>query len=85
MEIVFKETFQKDFKKLPPKIQDLFFKLSSILAQDHFHPALHTKPLSGKWNNFLSFRLTRNYRCILRIDRNTLTLYFIAHRKEAYR
>ncbi len=85
MEIAFKPTFQQDFRRLPPKIQDLFRKFVPFLKENSFHPLLHTKPLAGAWYSFFSFRLTKHYRCIFRREGETIVLYFISHRKDVYR
>ena len=84
MQIFYKSTFQKDFVKLPEKIQAIFYQRLEFLKENIFHPYLHAKRLSGKWQGFYSFRLTRNYRCIFSKEQNLITLYFISHRKNIY-
>ena len=84
-DILIKSTFKKDFEKLPAGMQELFYKYVPYLQENIFHPYLHTKPLSGKWEHFYSFRLTRNYRCIFSYDETNVTLHLISHRKDVYR
>ncbi len=49
-------------------------------------PKLHSKPLVGKLKGFYSFRITRNWRVIFSfLDRETIFLIDVAHRKDIYR
>jgi len=70
---------------MPVEIQGRLAELIHFLAEDAFHPYLHTKPLREKWRGYYSFRITRNYRCIFGIDKNIIILHTIDHRKDAYR
>jgi addiction module RelE/StbE family toxin len=80
-------TFQKRFaKELPDKQQEKCVRLIEILAQDPFSPRLHTKSLSGKLAGIYSFRISREYRVLFRIDApDVVTLVDVGHRKNIYR
>ena len=87
MEIVYSNEFIKRFNKLPENIQDKFENLESVLKIDPFYPSLHTKSLKGRFKNFYSFRVTRNYRVIFEFDgrRQEIFLHTIQTRQSVYK
>ncbi len=85
-ELVFSKKFVHATKLLPPVIQERLAKQLEILEVNPFGSRLHTKRLSGKLDERLSFRITRAWRVIFEfIAPNTVHLLDASHRKDAYR
>jgi mRNA-degrading endonuclease RelE of RelBE toxin-antitoxin system len=79
-------TYKKNSASLPKKEQFLLISLEKLLQTDLFDSHLHTKKLEGFDNDKVySFRITRVYRGIFRIQDDTVVLFAIGHRKEIYR
>ena len=60
MQIVYAKEFQKQFKKLPHEIQNLFQKQELIFRENWRDPRLQVKKLKDHPLPF-SFRITRGY------------------------
>lgn len=85
MKIFYAKTFIKEIKRLPEDIQVALLFQEDILKSNWRDPRLHTKKLHGKPIAF-SFRITRSYRVLFYFRAfDELTLFAIAHRKDAYR
>jgi mRNA-degrading endonuclease RelE of RelBE toxin-antitoxin system len=61
MRIVFSKTFEKDYKKLPTKIQKLLDEQLLMLLEDLSYPSLRIKKMQGH-NSIWEGRITQNYR-----------------------
>lgn len=86
MKIIYGPSFLKSAKRLPTKIQTKLDYLTILLAENLYHPLLHTKPLSGNLSGFYSFRITRDWRVIFNfLDPETIQLLRVANRKDIYR
>lgn len=85
MNIVYTKRMKDDVKRLPTNIQDRLKTLIPFLEQDVQHSYLHTKLLKEPWKDCLSFRITRNYRCIFQVTRDQIILLTVDHRKDVYR
>ena len=86
LKIVYGDRFLKSAKRLPTEIRHKLAKLLEFLAENPFHPLLHTKHLTGELSGFLSFRITRDHRVIFQfLDEQTIQLIKAADRKDIYR
>ena len=84
--ISYHQRFIKDFRKLPKRIQLLVADLEEIFRVNPFDSRLHTKKLSGKLQQFYSFRATREWRVIFEFtEKNTALFLAIMNRKDIYR
>jgi mRNA-degrading endonuclease RelE of RelBE toxin-antitoxin system len=84
--IGYSKQFLKSAKKLPPKQQEKLAVFIQELSQNPFHPSLHTKRLTTPLKGLLSFRITREWRCIFQfITPTRIQLLRVAHRKDIYR
>lgn len=85
-QLIFGSHFLHSAKKLD---KDLRSKLKiglDILLKDPFYPTLHTKPLTGRFSHYYSFRLGRDYRVTFRFSHSSaIHLIDIGHRKDIYR
>lgn len=85
MRILYTNEFRKEFVSLPASIQSLYRRQESLLVMNPFDQRLHVKPLQG-YDGVFSFRITRRYRVLFRIDQNTIIICLsIGHRKDVYR
>jgi mRNA-degrading endonuclease RelE of RelBE toxin-antitoxin system len=79
------KNYLKSAKSLEKKDQSLLKKQEKLLEKDIFDPKLHTKKLKGFPGDLVySFRITRVYRGIFRLDGDRVILFAIGHRKEIY-
>lgn len=86
MRLVYDKTFLKAASLLPASQRRKLAILLERFSEDPFNPLLHTKPLSGTFSGFFSFRITRDWRVMFQfIDADTIRLLDVAHRKDVYR
>ena len=65
---LYSEGFKKQYKKLPPILQNKFLKQLNFLLKNPHHPSLHTKRVSGTekfearvdYHNRLTFLVVQN-------------------------
>ena len=84
--LIFSDSFISLANKLENVLGIRLDEQLKILAENCFSPILHAKPLHGKFADFHSCRLGRDYRIIYRfIDAKTILLISVKHRKDIYR
>ena len=76
--------YKKAVSNLPPKTRALLVKQEIFLLENIFHPQLHTKKLKIPNMLVFSFRITREYRAIFRLEGENIILSAIGHRKDIY-
>ena len=64
MRIVKGTQFEKQYKKLSPKIQKHFSERLRLFLDDKDHPLLHVHSLAGKYEGLYSFNVTADIRVI---------------------
>ncbi len=80
------KNYKKNIISLPKKDQDFLNKQEKLLLENIFHSQLHTKRLQGFPDvHIFSFRITRKYRGIFRIEGDNIILFAIGHRKDIYK
>jgi len=86
MNVIYSHKFLEDASALPGQIQGKLDRLLATLAENPFHPLLHTKQLAGSLRQSYSFRITRDWRVIFHFDtEDTIRLVAVGHRKDIYR
>jgi len=86
MKVVLRKSFLKDANSLPVKIKELLLRQTDIFIIDHHDTRLHTKKLSGKFDGFYSFRLTREFRVIYCFEAKDIAIFVeIGNRKNIYK
>ncbi len=86
MRVVYSKRFLAAVSSLPEHIQKKLDDLVALLAEDPFHPLLHSKRLVGKLSQFYSFRVTRDWRVVFAFQPNDeIHLIKIGNRKDIYR
>ncbi|MFA6273203.1 MAG: hypothetical protein WC673_01795 [Candidatus Paceibacterota bacterium] len=79
------KNYKKSAASLPKKDQNLLSSREKLLAENIFHPKLHTKKLKGfPTDKVFSFRITRVCRGIFRLREQDVVLFAIGHRKDIY-
>ena len=71
------KSFDKQYQKLPPKIQKQFGDRLRLLLTKENHPLLHIHPLRGEYSGAQSLNVTADIRAIFEL-RDGDTYYFIA-------
>lgn len=76
----------KSVRALSKRDRMLLLVHEKFLAEDTFHPKLHTKKLKGfpGSDKAYSFRITRTYRGIFRLSNENIILFAIGHRRDIY-
>jgi len=78
--------YKKSSNSLPKKDKNLLSAQERFLANNIFHPKLHTKKLKGfSSEHVYSFRITQTYRGIFRLSGENVILFAIGHRKDIYK
>jgi len=64
MQIIYHPRFEREYKKLPSRVQDLAMKKEKIFRRNPFDPRLDTHKLHGPLKDFWAFSLDYKYRII---------------------
>jgi len=67
--------FDKQYKKLPLKIQKQFAIRLKLYIEEETHPLLHVHTLVGKYKGYQSFNVNADIRAVFAI-KDTDTIYF---------
>ncbi|MBI2444292.1 MAG: type II toxin-antitoxin system mRNA interferase toxin, RelE/StbE family [Candidatus Magasanikbacteria bacterium] len=86
MALLYYQDFESEARNLPKAAQQKLARCLELLANQPFHPLLHTKRLGGELLGVYSFRITRDWRVLFQfLDQQTIQLLAVGHRKEIYR
>lgn len=66
MKIDYGKKFKKQFKQLPAKNQEQFWKRLELFMTEPDHPILRRHPLKGKLSNYHSFNVSGDIRAIFK-------------------
>ncbi len=84
--IVYEQGFLKTVAGLPKAVQVRTALSLEWLSVDAFDSRLHTKPLKGELAGLYSLRIGREYRILFQfIDKDTIQVFDVGHRREIYR
>lgn len=67
MVINFHRTFQKELKKLAPKLQDRIYERIRLFALSPYDELLHNHPLKGKYKGYRSINISGDFRAVYKI------------------
>ena len=67
--------FQKAYKKLPKRINELVNHKDKLFRENAFHPSLDTHKLSGELAGLWSFWITRQYRVLFEFIKDGAIFY----------
>jgi len=82
--VVLTRTFQKDFKKLNPKVQQEVLLALKNLEKDPRDPSFHIRKLSGVKVGMWRMRIG-DYRIRYDVRESDIIAHRIRHRKDIYR
>lgn len=78
MEILYLQSFKKQYKKLPREIKELAEEKEKIFRKNSFDIKLKTHKLHGELKSFWSFSVNYRYRIIFDfLNKNTARFYYI--------
>jgi len=83
MRIAKGKQFEKQYKKLSPKIQKKFTERLKLFLEDKNHPLLHAHGLAGKYKSLHSFNVSADIRTIFddSYDDMIILVYIGSHRE----
>jgi mRNA interferase YafQ len=84
MRFLLHRTFNKDYKKLAPKIKEQFKVRRNIFLVDPFHSSLNNHELHGKYSGYRSLNITGDYRAIYYMKGETVVFIRIGTHPELY-
>lgn len=84
MEIVFHNTFQKKFQKLPVKIQKQFYKRLDFFLRDKFDQTLNNHSVERAFPYCRSINITGDYRAIFKDCDDSVVFLNIGTHSELY-
>lgn len=80
------KNYKKSSSSLSKKDKILLASQEKLLAEDMYNSKLHTKKLKGfVEDKVFSFRVTRSFRWIFRLQNQEIILFAIGHRKDIYK
>jgi mRNA-degrading endonuclease YafQ of YafQ-DinJ toxin-antitoxin module len=68
--------FEKSFRKLPIRIQNLAIKKDKWFRHDAFDRRLHTHKLKGELEGFWSYSINYEYRILFRFLNDNEVIYY---------
>ena len=76
--------YEKDFKKLPPTLQEKIDKLVQLLKKNPLNPLLKPRKLKGFKISLYRVKIGP-YRLVYSFNKTSIILHRVAHRKDIYR
>ena len=77
MEIIFKKSFVKRYKKLAANIKEKVDKSIDIFERNPFNPILKNHPLQGKMAGKRSISAGNDLRIIIKVEGNYIKVFFL--------
>ena len=84
MEVILLRKFERQFEKLPKKIQKKFKERLGLFIEDRHHPQLRIHKLHGKDEGLTSMNITGDYRAVFEWEKETLTFHKIGTHHTLY-
>jgi addiction module RelE/StbE family toxin len=85
MKIDYTKNFEKQYLKLPEKIQNKFKSRLRLFLLDPYAPQLRNHSLRGKYEGFYSINVTGDIRALYRIENEQIVLFsFIGTHSQLY-
>ena len=81
----YNKDFEKQFRKLPKKIQDRFDERLKIFLENKFHPLLNNHSVEKRFPGCRSINVTGDYRAIFKeVSSDTVIFMLIGTHSEFY-
>jgi addiction module RelE/StbE family toxin len=84
MQVEYKKRFQKDFKKLPPRLKEQFYKRLEVFLKDKFDPTLSNHSVDKAFPGCRSINVTGDYRAVFVETGQVATFITIGTHSELY-
>jgi len=84
MRIRYKKRFEKDFKKLPPKVKEQFFDRLEIFITDKFNIILNNHSVDKAFPDCRSINVSGDYRAIFSEEDGLVIFINIGTHSELY-
>ena len=78
MEVAFKPTFLRQFKKLPKNLQEEAHEKIKLFRHPANHPALKVHKLKGELSGYLSFSVNYRYRIVFKWESHSTSAVLFA-------
>ena len=75
MTIQYLQKFKKQYKKLPPKLQNQFAERLRLFIQDPTAPELRVHPLKGNYSGYWSMNITGDLRALYFKQADTIIIF----------
>jgi addiction module RelE/StbE family toxin len=85
MKVLYKDKFEKKFKKLNLKIQEHFYERLEIFIINRYHPILNNHYVGKKFPGCRSINITGNYRAIFEDLGEIINFVIIGTHSELYK
>ncbi len=85
-QLVFGSAFLRSSKRIDRQLKPKLKRSLDLLSENPFHPLLRSKPLTGAFSDYYSFRFGKDYRVIFKFtSQREIYLFDVGHRREIYR
>jgi mRNA-degrading endonuclease YafQ of YafQ-DinJ toxin-antitoxin module len=85
MEISYKPSFVRDFKKLPNELQEEVFDKIELFKDVKNHNKLKVHKLKGRLSEFYSFSVTYSHRIVFSFESKSDVLFFAIGDHDVYK
>lgn len=85
MKIVYKDRFDKQFKKLSQRVKNQFYERLKIFINNKFNYILNNHSVEKRFPGCRSINIKGDYRAIFKDENNTITFSKIGTHSELYR
>ena len=85
MEVIFRKSFQKDFDKLQPKLQDTTEERVKLFKENPYDQRLDLHPLRGNWEGFYSIDIAFNLRGLFYFKENCAIFVRVGTHSQLYK
>lgn len=84
MRVEYKKRFQKEFKKLPTKLQERFYTRLELLLNDKFSPVLNNHSVDKAFPGCRSINVSGDYRAVFLEYGEVVTFITIGDHSQLY-
>ena len=81
---IFHKQFQKQYHRLPVKLQNQFDRRLELFLSDKHHPKLRVHPLKGSYLGYHSLDVSGDYRAIFKLYANQVIFIAIGSHTGLY-
>jgi addiction module RelE/StbE family toxin len=83
--IHFTSVYLKSYERLPKHVKRIQDRKEKLFRENPFHPSLKTHKLKGKYKDFYSYSVTRDYRVLFRFLNGDEVIFYDIGTHEIYK